>query len=196
MDRHGLNPPEWREEANGCCLVFRNTPILDEATLVWLRQVNQASLNPRQKRILAYARVHGGIFSSSDYQKFGVDRDGAYVEIKALVHRGLVEPLKRHGKVYRVREIQEEETTLPGLAWVIGPLKAKGFFTPQELDLPPSISRKKAWTLIRNLVKEGYLSPSGRGRTTRYHLTEKLKPHLEKMGFPVSFPPQGERTEN
>jgi len=57
-----------------CCLVFRNTPVLDEAALAWLRMVSQVSLNPRQKRILAYARVHGGIFSSSDYQKFGVDR--------------------------------------------------------------------------------------------------------------------------
>jgi ATP-dependent DNA helicase RecG len=179
MDRHGLNPPDWREEANGCCLVFRNTPVLDEATLVWLRQVDQVSLNPRQKRILAYARVHGGIFSSSDYQKFGVDRDGAYAEIKTLVRQGLVEPLKKHGKVYRVREIQEEKTSLPGLTWVLGPLKAKGYFTLQELELPPSISRKKAWTLIRNLANEGYFSPSGKGRTARYHMTEKLRPHLE-----------------
>jgi ATP-dependent DNA helicase RecG len=196
MDRHGLNPPDWREEANGCCLVFRNTPVLDEAALVWLKQVNQVSLNPRQKRILAYARVHGGIFSSSDYQKFGVDRDGAYVEIKTLVRLGLVEPVKKHGKVYRVREVQEEKTDLAWLPWVLGPLKAKGYFTLKELELPASISRKKAWTLIRNLAKEGYFSPSGRGRTTRYHLTEKLKPYLEKMDFPVSFPPEGERAEN
>jgi len=98
MELHGLNPPDWGEEANGCCLVFRNTPVLDEAALAWLRMVSQVSLNPRQKRILAYARVHGGIFSSSDYQKFGVDRDGAYVEIKTLVRQGLVEPLKKHGK--------------------------------------------------------------------------------------------------
>jgi ATP-dependent DNA helicase RecG len=196
MDRHGLNLPDWREEANGCCLVFRNTPVLGEAALAWLKQVTQISLNPRQKRILAYARVHGGIFSSSDYQKFGVDRDGAYVEIKALVRQGLVEPVKKHGKVYRVRDIQEEETTLPGLPWVLRPLRAKGYFTLRELEVPPSISRKKAWRLIRNLAKEGYFSPSGRGRTTRYHLTEKLKPHLEKKDFAVSSPPEGEKTEN
>jgi len=196
MELHGLNPPDWGEEANGCCLVFRNTPVLDEAALAWLRMVSQVSLNPRQKRILAYARVHGGIFSSSDYQKFGVDRDGAYVEIKTLVRQGLVEPLKKHGKVYRVREMGEEKASLPGLTWVLGPLKTKGFFTLPELELPPAISRKKAWTVIRNLANEGYFSPSGKGRTTRYHMTDKLRPHLEKMGFPFSFPSEGQRAED
>jgi Fic family protein len=153
-------------------------------------------LNPRQKRILAYARVHGGIFSSSDYQKFGVDRDGAYVEIKTLVRQGLVEPLKKHGKAYRIREMGEEKASLPGLTWVLGPLKAKGYFTLQELEFPPSLSRKKARTLIRNLANEGYFTPSGKGRTARYHMTEKLRPYLEKMGFPVPFSPGGARSEN
>jgi len=196
MERQGLNPPDWREEANGCCLVFRNTPVLDEAALFWLKMVSQVSLNPRQKRILAYARVHGGIFSSSDYQKFGVDRDGAYTEIKDLVRQGLVAPLKKHGKVYRVREMGEEKASLPGLAWVLGPLKEKGYFTLKELEFPPSISREKAWTLIRNLADEGYFAPSGKGRTARYYMTDKLRPHLEKMGFPVSFPSEGERAED
>ncbi|NWF54146.1 MAG: hypothetical protein HXY45_05060, partial [Syntrophaceae bacterium] len=196
MDRQGLNPPDWQEGAAGCCLVFRNTPILDEATLAWLKIIDQVSLSPRQKRILAYARVHGGIFSSSDYQKFGVDRDGAYAEIRALVRQGLVEPLRKHGKVYRVRDMEEERTPLPGLSWVLGPLKAKGFFTIQELDLPPSIPRKRAWTLVRNLTAEGYFSPSGRGRTKRFYMTDRLKPHLEKMGVSVPPPSEGEKAES
>jgi len=180
MERHGLNPPEWREEGDFFCLVLRNTPVLDDSTLEWLKQFSDFPLNPRQKRILTYARVHGGIFSSSDYQKFGVDRDGAYVEIKALVRQGLVEPLKKHGKVYRVREIREAGSSLPGLTWVIEFLKEKGYFTFQELKLPPSLSRKKARALIRDLVGEGYFIPAGKGRTIRYQMTEKLRPFLEK----------------
>jgi ATP-dependent DNA helicase RecG len=180
MERHGLNPPEWREEGDFCCLVLRNTPVLDDSTLEWLKQFSLYPLSPRQKRILTYARVHGGIFSSSDYQKFGVDRDGAYVEIKALVRQGLVEPLKKHGKVYRVREIREAGSSLPGLTWVMEFLKEKGYFTFQELKLPPSLSRKKARALIQDLVTEGYFIPAGKGRTVRYQMTEKLRPLLEK----------------
>lgn len=182
MERHGLNPPEWREEGDFFCLVLRNTPVLDDLTREWLKQFSLYSLNPRQKKILAYSRVHGGVFSSSDYQKFGVDRDGAYVEIKALVRQGLVEPLKKHGKLYRVREIREEEVSFPGLTWVVEFLKEKGYFTFQELELPPSLSRKKARALIRDLVDEGYLTPSGKGKATRYQMTDKLGPLTEKKG--------------
>jgi predicted HTH transcriptional regulator len=180
MERHGLTPPEWREEGDFCCLVLRNTPVLDDSTLEWLKQFSLYPLSPRQKRILTYARVHGGIFSSSDYQKFGVDRDGAYVEIKALVRQGLVEPLKKHGKVYRVKEIREAESSLPGLTWVMEFLKEKGYFTFQELKLPPSLSRKKARALIRDLVDEGYFTSSGKGKATRYQMTDKLRPFMEK----------------
>jgi ATP-dependent DNA helicase RecG len=175
MDQHGLNPPELGEEENFCCLLFRNTPVFDETTVSWMNQFRDYPLNSRQKRILAYARVHGGIFRSTDYQKFGVDRDAAYGEIKDLVRQGIVVPLKKHGKVYRVQEVQEGGPTLPGLTWLMEPLKEKGFFTLQEIKLPPSLSWKKARSIIRTLNREGYFKSSGKGRATRYEPTEKLK---------------------
>ena len=183
MERQGLNPPEWKEEESFCCLVFRNTPVLDETTLSWLQQFRDSSLNPRQKRILAYARLHGGIFSSADYQKFGVDRDGAYAEIQGLVRQGLVEPLKKHGKVYRVRPKEGGESSLAGLAWILDPLKEKGYFTLQELALPASLSPKKARTTVQRLAEEGYFVPSGKGRTLRFTMTEKARPFVERPGL-------------
>jgi ATP-dependent DNA helicase RecG len=199
MERQGLNPPEWKEEEDFCCLIFRNTPILDETTLAWLQRFSNSSLNPRQKRMLAYARLHGGIFSSADYQKFGVDRDDAYTEIQALVRQGLAEPLKKHGKVYRVRQTEGGEPSLVGLAWVIGPLREKGYFTLQELKLPAGLSRKKARSVIRSLAEEGYLTPRGEGRAVRYEMAEKVKPLLEKEGIPqtsTSGPPAEQKEEN
>ena len=128
---------------------------------------------------MTYAKVHGGVFSSSDYQKFGVDRDGAYTEIKNLVRQGIVEPFKKHGKVYRVREIKEG-TGMPGLTWVMEPLKEKGYFILQELKVPESVSRQKVRGIIRSLAEEGYLSPMGRGKATRYYPTEKMNELLQK----------------
>ena len=46
MDQQGLNPPEWKEEEVFFCLVFRNTPILDESTLSWLKQFSDYTLTP------------------------------------------------------------------------------------------------------------------------------------------------------
>jgi ATP-dependent DNA helicase RecG len=199
MERQGLNPPEWKEEGNFCCLVFRNTPVPDEATLTWLQQFSRSSLNPRQKRILAYARLHGGIFSSAEYQKFGVDRDGAYAEIQALVRQDVVEPLKKHGKVYRVRQTGGGDPSLAGLTWVLGPLREKGYFTLQELELPPALSRRKARAMILRLAEEGYFTHSGKGRAVRFAMAEKIRPLLGKKDLaptPASAPSAEEKEES
>jgi len=174
MVHHGLNPPELREEGNFFCLGLRNTPIFDEGTRDWLQKLSGHPLNSRQKHILAYARVHGMIFSSSDYQKFGVDRDTAYLEIKDLVQQGIVQPLKKHGKAYRVLTGESQAAALPGLSWVTEALEKKGFFTLQDVKQPKSISRGKALEMMRGLAQQGYFTISGKGRGAKYHPTERL----------------------
>jgi predicted HTH transcriptional regulator len=102
MQKNGLNPPEIKVSGNCFQVVLRNAPLMDESTLLWLKNFKTHLLNSRQIRILAYARAHGLIFSSADYQKLGVDRDTAYVEIKELINKGIVKQLKRHGKIYQI----------------------------------------------------------------------------------------------
>ena len=174
MDHHGLNPPELKEEGIFFCVVLRNTPVYDEDTRGWLQKFSGQPLNPRQKHILAYARVHGMMFSSSDYQKFGVDRDTAYTEIKDLARQGIVQPLKKHGKVYRVLTGESQAAALPGLSWVTEALEKKGFFTLQDVKQPKSISRSKALEMMRILAEQGYFTVTGKGRGIKYHPTERL----------------------
>ena len=193
MDLHGLNPPELREEGHFFCLELRNTPIFDEGTQDWLQKFSGQPLNSRQKHILAYARVHGMIFSSSDYQKFGVDRDTAYGEIKDLVQRGIVQPLKKHGKAYRVLTDGGQTVALPGLSWVTEALEQKGFFTLQDVKQPKSISRGKALEMMRELARQGYFTVSGRGRGIRYHPTERF--HLQCAKENQSTESQNHRPE-
>jgi len=104
MEKQGLNPPELKAEEGSFSLILSHTPLMDEKTIAWLQQFSRYSMNPRQKRILVYAQAHGLIFSSMDYQRLGVDRDTAYAEIKELINLDIVQPLKKHGKVYRVRQ--------------------------------------------------------------------------------------------
>jgi ATP-dependent DNA helicase RecG len=180
MDHYGLNPPELKEQGNFCILVFRNTPILEDSALVWLQKFSGQALNLRQKRILAYARVHGMIFSSSDYQKVGVDRDTAYTEIRDLVNRGIVQPLRKRGKVYRLLEFDDQASSLPGLDWVKEIVEEKGFFTLQDVKQPKSVSRRKALEMIRELARQGYFTLSGKGRRIRYEPTDQLHLLLEE----------------
>lgn len=180
MDQHGLNPPELKEEGNFFCLILKNTPVFDESTLAWLKRFNGRTLNPRQKRILAYARCHGMIFSSPDYQKFGVDRDTAYTEIRDLVKKKIVQPFKKHGKVYRLLENEDTAATLPGLKWVMEALEKKGSFTLSDLKPPMSIPRRKALAMMRDLAGQGYFTVSGKGRATEYRPTEQLNLILAK----------------
>ena len=193
MDHHGLNPPELREEGHFFCLALRNTPIFDEGTRDWLQKFGGQPLNSRQKHILAYARVHGMIFNSSDYQKFGVDRDTAYGEIKDLVQRGIAQPLKKHGKAYRVLTDEGQTVGLPGLSWVTEVIEKKGFFTLQDVKQPKSISRGKALEMMRELAEQGYFTVSGRGRGIKYHPTERF--HLQFANKNQSTETQNHRPE-
>src|SRR4030042_2723295 len=136
-----------------------------------MQRFRDHGLNPRQKRILAYARVQGMIFSSTDYQKLGVGRDTAYTEIREMVNKGIVQPLKKHGKGYRVLELADRNASLPGLDWVGEALEKKGFFTLADLKQPKAVSRKKALNLMRELAQQGYFALSGKGRGIQYHPT-------------------------
>ncbi len=182
MDHHGLNPPELREEGEFFCLLLRKTPVFDEKTQSWLERFSGHRLNLRQKRILAYARAHGMIFSSSDYQDLGVDRDAAYTEIRDLIRQQIVRPLREHSKVYRILGVESRAAALPGLTWVLDALTEKGFFIPADLKQPASVSRETALEMMRELVQQGYLTVSGKGRWMRFFPTDLLKSLLERKG--------------
>jgi hypothetical protein len=169
-----------KEEGNFFTVVLRHASVMDENTLGWLQRFSGQVLNQRQKRILAYAKAHGLIFSSLDYQKMGVSRDTAYTEIKELVSKGIVQGLKKHGKVYRILEPEEKAATLPGLEWVKDALEKKGFFTLTDLKQPQSVPRRKAVSLMRELARQGYFTLLGEGKGVQYHPTEKVNVMLKK----------------
>jgi ATP-dependent DNA helicase RecG len=105
MEHHGLQPPEFSAEGFFLVVTLRNTPVYDDATLRWLNQFAVSQLNTRQRRLLAYAYCHGKTFSTAEYERVAeVDRDTAYRDIRALVKRGIVAPLKPKSRSYRIIE--------------------------------------------------------------------------------------------
>lgn len=105
MEHYGLRPPEFSTEGFIFAVTLRNTPVYDEATLRWLNQFGTATINHRQRRLLAYAYAHGKSFSTADYQRVTeVDRDTAYREIRNMVQLGIVTALKPKSRTYRIIE--------------------------------------------------------------------------------------------
>jgi ATP-dependent DNA helicase RecG len=105
MEGYGLHPPELSLEGFVFTVTLRNAPVYDEATLRWLNQFGTTQINPRQRRLLAYAYCHGKTFSTSEYERIAeVDRDTAYREIRLMVKNGVVSPLKPKSRTYRIVE--------------------------------------------------------------------------------------------
>ena len=65
MEPEGLYPPGLCLDADAIFSVtLRNTPIYGQQTIRWLAQFEPLRLSGNQKRLLAYAKAHGGRFTS------------------------------------------------------------------------------------------------------------------------------------
>lgn len=148
-------------------VTLRNTPVYDDETLAWLQRLPNAHLlNPRQKRVLAFARKKEMVFTSAKYQRVAdADRDTAYQDIKHLRQLAIVRPAAPRARRY----IVAAEADLPEPLRALAPVLAeKGFLTNSDVTGHLVLSRSRALRLLRRLVAEGWLQQAGRGRGTRY----------------------------
>jgi ATP-dependent DNA helicase RecG len=109
MEENGQRPPKFGVEGSTFTVTLLKSSIYDDATRSWLEEFGSFDLNWRQLRALAYARNHGGRFTSRDYQRLGrVDRDTAYREIREMMDRKIVRHQDHpHTRTYEVQEPAE-----------------------------------------------------------------------------------------
>ncbi len=178
MEREGLRPPEFRLEGGALfTVVLRNARIYNSETLKWLGQFEGMGLNSRQKRLLAYARAHGGTFASRAYQRLvGADIYTASIDIKDLMRKGIARLTKKGGRVYQIVSPGERAVTVHALPadlqqmWetLETRLSSQGFLQNQDVRQILGLSRKQARDLFKRLVTHGLLELEGRGRGARY----------------------------
>ncbi|RMH85124.1 MAG: hypothetical protein D6681_16295 [Calditrichaeota bacterium] len=174
MEREGLNPPQLKMEADVIFTVtLYNALVYPPETLHWLRQYEEAGLTSGQKRLLAYAHAHGGNFTSRVYQKLaGVDIYTASRDIKDLIRKGIVQQLKKGGRVYRIVTSGERNTAerlvSPEFTKMKALLKKKGYITNRDVRTKLQISRAHATRLLQEWVARGWLSRRGEGRGAKY----------------------------
>jgi len=104
MEKNGLFPPDIAIVADSLFSVtLKNQLMYSSEDLQWLKRYENMNLNSDQKRMLLFAKAHGGSFTSRDWQKVcGVDIYSASRDIKDLIGKSVVKlPVKR-GRVYRI----------------------------------------------------------------------------------------------
>ncbi|MEW6263925.1 MAG: ATP-binding protein [Thermodesulfobacteriota bacterium] len=173
MEREGLYPPELKMEAGVIFTVtLRNSVAYGQDTFKWLEQFQYLGLSGDQKRLMAYAKEHGGTFTSRDYQELiNVDIYAASRDIKDLIRKGVVRLPQKRGRVYEILTGPAAEAfwTKPSEYIALEPvLKNKGAIANADVREALGLSRLQASRVARKLVSAGWLTPVGNGRGRRY----------------------------
>lgn len=174
MEREGFYPPRF-ELVGGFMfhVALRNQPVYDRGTLEWLKQYEGLELTGHQKRLLVFARVHGGRFTSRDLQKIaGLGIYEASSEIKALIRKGIARQLRKGGKVYQITGISQPADLSDDIAPLIHIFTQQGFVTNKDICQVFGLNRKSALRLIQRLVQSGKVRSEGRSPRLRYILVK------------------------
>ncbi|PKO24066.1 MAG: hypothetical protein CVU38_00860 [Chloroflexi bacterium HGW-Chloroflexi-1] len=173
MEREGFYPPRFDLVSTFVVQVtLLNQPVYDPQTLIWLQRFENRNLTGDQKRILAYAKAHGGHFTSREFQKLvGPDIYGASSAIKDLISKQVARLTRKGGRVYEIIEPPLEERAMPGdLAPLLPLLQQQGFIVNRDVSVVLRVSTKTATRILQRLTEEGWLDRQGKRRWARYIL--------------------------
>jgi predicted HTH transcriptional regulator len=151
-------------------LTLRNEPVYDRDTLLWLRQFEGVGLSGDQKRMLAYARVHGGRFTSRNYQEvIKTDIYGASAAIKDMIRKGVARSLRKGSRVYEVQTPSSSRRKPPAeLMKVLPVLNEHGRLTNSDVAATLGVSRPTATRLLAEWQVQQWLRKEGESRWTVY----------------------------
>jgi ATP-dependent DNA helicase RecG len=168
MEGNGLHKPEFAEKPHGFITVsLSNVMVWDEGTRSWLAKFKSRALATNQLRLLVLARQRGGKFTSADYQKLAeLDIYTASRDIKDLIRKGVVQPEKKGGRVYR---LSPEQPVVPKeFKGLQAELSKRGELSNQNLRDIWRVDRQAALRGAKRLLDGGWLVPEGTGKGRRY----------------------------
>jgi ATP-dependent DNA helicase RecG len=180
MEKNGLFPPDIAIVADSLfSVILKNQIMYSSEDLQWLKRYENRNLNHDQKRMLLFAKAHGGSFTSRDWQKVcGVDIYSASRDIKDLIRKGCLNHPQKGSRVYNI--IYSEERKEPKFPEKYNPIKTildeKGYITNKDIRIALKVPRFKAVRIAKSLVDIGLLEPTGKGRGTKY-----VKSHVPKV---------------
>ncbi|OGW17479.1 MAG: hypothetical protein A3G93_06405 [Nitrospinae bacterium RIFCSPLOWO2_12_FULL_45_22] len=172
MEKNGLYPPKIEIVADSLFSVtLKNQPMYSLEDIEWLEQFNYLKLNPNQKRMLLFARSHGGSFTSRNWQKIcKVDIYTAAREIKEMMKKRVARLLRKGGRVYKIempsekqmKDLSEEYRALEPI------LVKKGYLKNEDIRATLHVPRYTALRIAQRLVDLGLLIKTGTGKGMKY----------------------------
>jgi len=178
MERQGLYPPDLRIEAESIfSVVLKNTPVYSPETILWLDQFKDLGLTGNQKRLLVWAKEHGGVFTSRNYQKLvKADIYTAAKDIRDLLQKGIARHQGKGSRIYRLIEGKEEVKQVPEDLKKLFPFfKEKGYVKNADIQRLLGVPWWKASRQLNKWVSMSYLKLIGKGRGAIYKPTEKIE---------------------
>ena len=141
-------------------------------TMRWLAQFEPLGLNGNQRRLLAYAKEHGGTFTSRAYRGVvGIDIYEASRDIRDLIRKGLVKLPQKGGRVYELVAPPAAGAGAekpPEYAALEPVLEEKGYLKNKDIREVLAVSQYSANRVAQRLITTGWLRPEGDRRGRRY----------------------------
>jgi|Deesub1362A_J573_1020465.scaffolds.fasta_scaffold00395_26 ATP-dependent DNA helicase RecG len=172
MEKNGLYPPKLEIIADSLFSVtLNNQPMYSAEDMRWLEQFAGLNLNPDQKRMLLFARSHGGSFTSKNWRKVcGVDIYTASKDIKDMIRKGCLIHPQKGSRVYHISyPFEREERKFPEEYGAIEEtLNKQGYITNQDIREILKVPRFQAVRIAKQLIELGVLELVGKGRGAKY----------------------------
>ncbi len=176
MEKNGLYPPEINFVADSLFAVtLKNQPMYSVEDMEWLKQFDEAHLNPNQKRMLLFAKSHNNSFTSRQYQKIcNVDIYTASKESKEMIKKGIVALPQKRGRIYKILVSKKTRLArLPDEFKILkDALKEEGYIKNEDIQHLLSVPRHTAKRIAQRLVYLGILEKEGKGKGTKYKLRQ------------------------
>ncbi len=170
MEGEGLRPPEFSVDGGCFVTTLYSEPVYRPETMNWLRQYEGLGLSSRQIRLLAFAREHGGRFTSREYQRLA--NIGVYEatrDIQQLRRKGIIHLATPRGRIYVVTGWGGAPRTMPQELLALKPvLDEKGYVKNEDICKVLNLEPWKARRVAQMLVDMGRLVPEGEKRGRRY----------------------------
>ena len=177
-----LAPPKFKNNHTSFKVTFYNHTLLDKETVEWLNRFSIIPLNDNQRFALAYMKSNPFTqkLTNRDYQRINsVDSVQATRELGDMVKRAgvLVQNGTRGGAYYTYSEmvLEKQQTELfpaPTLKGnetkVIDFIKENGFITNSLCRELLGIDRDASFYLLNNMSQKNLITPTGKGRWTKY----------------------------
>lgn len=166
-----LEPPRFQDKRSSFWVIFHNHTLMSPEAVAWLNRFASRALNDHQRLALVYLRHHNHL-TSGEYQRLNhVDALVAGRELRGLTRAGLTEQHRSRRWAYYTLSVPVE-VEKPGPsgedARILGYVREHGSISNEECRILLSVTRNRAWYLLRRIAASGKLRRQGERKLARY----------------------------